>query len=104
MLMLSFSYFTVEVVVADVHDGDAPASEIAKLAGDASGTPTVPDAPLDGPTHDIHVCHCAHPHGGLTARPLILSPARSIPVVNPTLDVLAPGAVDLDHHLRPPIA
>ena len=104
ILMLSFSYFTFEVVVADVHDGDAPASEIARLSGDAPGAPASPDAPVNGPTHEMHVCHCAHPHGGLTARPVILSHASLTTAVTLTLDVITPDAVDLDHNLRPPIA
>jgi len=67
--MVTFSFITFEVAVADVHDGDAPVSEIAKLARNAPGAPGGPDSPLDGPTHSIHVCHCAHPHGGLTCMP-----------------------------------
>lgn len=104
IVVLSFSYFTFEVAVADVHDGDASASEVAELAGNAPGAPILPSAPVDGATHDVHVCHCAHPHGGLTAGALILAHADAPTIAKLSLEVIAPDAVDLDHHLRPPIA
>jgi len=104
LLILSFSYFTFEVSVADVHDGDASASEVAKLAGSAPGAPVLPDALPDGPSHDIHVCHCAHPHGGLTAGSLVLSQSVPSVIVKVSFDAISPNAVDLDLHLRPPIA
>lgn len=104
IIIVSFSYITVEVAIADVHDGDAPASEVAKLAGNAPGAPLVPDGPADGPTHDMHVCHCAHPHGGLTASALVLAHFDGRAITRLSLDALAPETVDLDNHLRPPIA
>ena len=77
VLMLHLGLFSsAEVSIADVHDGDATASavetssdheardarpiaigETAAEADDA-GAP----APAPGPTHSIHVDHCAHAH------------------------------------------
>lgn len=102
LMLLSFGFFSLEIAVADVHDGDASAAEIAKVTGSPSGE-LPQDAPADA-GHEVHVCHCVHAHGTLTpaAPHLAVTPRDVSTAVG--IDDLAPATVDLDVHLRPPIA
>ena len=73
-----------ELMVADVHDGDASEAELASISRlDAPTTPaTQVSADSEGatetsqPEHTSHVCHCTHAHGGL-ATASISAPIRS---------------------------
>lgn len=102
LLMFCFGLFSMELAVADVHDGDASAAEIAALTG-----ADLQDVPADGssePTHDTHACHCVHGHGTVqvvTSRHEFVGGAET---KAPHVVLLGPAAVDLDVHVRPPIA
>ena len=112
VLALCFGLFTLEVAIADVHDGDASAAEVAKapVGGGATSTDAVPNrdsgpgAPTEPAGHETHVCHCVHAHGGWTPVASELPAPRSSVYTPVMLAVLAPTQVDLDVHLRPPIA
>ena len=113
VLALFFGLFSLEVAVADVHDGDASAAEVAKapigggLASAATGKAPSSDSNPTAPQpsgHNAHACHCIHLHGGWAPGP---DPFPSPPAV--TQAVLAHGLleasqVNVDVHLRPPIA
>lgn len=61
-LMLCLGLFsTVEVAIADVHDGDAEIAQIEGSGAAAAGT-RAPDGPAPGEPHSVHVDHCAHGH------------------------------------------
>lgn len=106
--MLSFCCFTLEVGIADVHDGDASADEIAQVAG-FTGLDGQADGSSDAPQQDsapqhLHACHCSHAHGSLTVASgrLVDDVASRIRPVGTA--ALIPDAVDLDVQVRPPIA
>ena len=108
-VLLCFGFFSAETFVADVHDGDATAAEIAKATAGANIASMPIPAQTDGPTrgdsqHSTHVCHCVHAHGGLNAAGLALSELPQGHDLAPALDMTVPAKVDLDVHLRPPIA
>lgn len=117
----------VEPLLADVCDGDAPASARAAviphedfgearsapgtqsqvnvvgaaLAGE-DATPGIPAIP-NGSTHDVHVCHCVHVHGGTLGSRFALS-ASTVPdtdAVAPSAERVPPSAA-LEPPLRPP--
>ena len=109
LLIFTFGSFSLEELVADVHDGDAPASEVAKAPANygnvvASSSQGAPDAPLSsGQSHTYHVCHCVHAHG-------MAPPAAAALGSQPTehdgvqsLEIGWPAPVDLELSLRPPI-
>ena len=109
IVLLCFGLFSVETVVADVHDGDATASEIAQAtaAQDVSGAQPESESgdPAQGTTsHEVHVCHCIHAHGGLKAMVVTLSSPEQLHDLAANLVVVAPAKVDRDVHVRPPIA
>lgn len=109
IVLFCFGLFSLETVIADVHDGDASPSELANAtAGATAGlvpTPAQTDGPVKAPNpHSGHVCHCAHAHGGLSASAPGLSAPPLRHDVAPVLRVIRPAKVDLDVHLRPPIA
>jgi hypothetical protein len=109
LLIVCFGFFFMEVAVADVHDGDAPATEVAKapLGGvrGAADDARPPGTPIPAQTtHEVHVCHCVHAHG-ITPGQIQSSPS-TVPAERQSMlgfDVLTPDAVDRDRHLRPPI-
>lgn len=119
-LLLAFGLFSLEWLIADVHDGDAPAS-VAVTAPDVGGQRSDvqiavatnaadrsdsgrDDAPAPRSGHPVHACHCVHVHGfSVTA----VVPLGSLPVTERaiTLHVARkPDQVERDVHLRPPIA
>ena len=55
--------FSVEIQIADVHDGHADTASSEVVLGDLEGS--APGAPASG--HTVHVDHCAHAHAGLVA-------------------------------------
>ena len=101
LTLFSFGLFSLEIAVADVHDGDASAAEMAKVTGSTSNLPQ--DGPADA-GHEVHVCHCVHAHGTLDP----VTPGLAVMLRDASAavgaDYLAPANVDLDVHLRPPIA
>ena len=123
--MLCLGFFSVEALVADVHDGDASAAELQRDdashsgahladagADDEAGPATKPDDAGDGsngddgkPVHTQHVCHCVHAHGAVDmARDAAAAPAvpdASAPAVPP---VRMPPSLEREPQLRPPIA
>lgn len=66
VLLGSFLAFIGELPVADVHDGDAPAAELAhadQLPGHLHSISAQQEGQDPGsPGHDLHVCHCGHTH------------------------------------------
>lgn len=64
MTLVSFGLFSsVELRIADTHDGDA--TSVAAVSGSAASTDLPdsdrgPGAPAQG--HDVHIDHCAHAH------------------------------------------
>ena len=126
LLMLCLGFFSVEALVADVHDGDASAAELqrdgashggahvadAGTADDEAGPAAKPDDAGDGsngddgkPVHTQHVCHCVHAHGAVDmARDAAAAPEvpdASAPAVRP---VRMPPSLEREPQLRPPIA
>lgn len=88
VLMLLTLLAQVEVLVADVHDGDAVHRDhAASVRGDtsahvaastaahrgAASTAAGPDGPHDRPedggsrSHGLHICHCTHAHVAFSA-------------------------------------
>jgi len=126
VLALCFGLFSVESLIADVHDGDAPASEQTRYSGatdadtpDAARAADVPaaDAPVadlhthgDGETpppssgHSLHTCHSGHAHIGLTAVGVELERAAPEHVAVLANLALPPADAKREPHLRPPIA
>lgn len=109
LLIFTFGFFSFEELVADVHDGDAPAAELAKAPAShgnlgASSTETAPDAPpSSGQSHTYHVCHCVHAHG--MAPPAAPVADAHVPAHTgaQSPEVGWPASVDLELSLRPPI-
>lgn len=121
MLMVVFSISSFESLIADTHDGDAPApggvvatssSEIAQCVA-----PLAVDVPLavavgasvdcgTHPTssHDLHVCHCTHAH----VVTLSTVPTLTVALVSALggqswSDVQAPASAERALPLRPPV-
>jgi hypothetical protein len=70
LLVASMLFSIGELMVADVHDGDAAPAELASSSSPdaapitlASGTESSTDP--SQPEHTYHVCHCSHAHGGM---------------------------------------
>lgn len=125
MLALAFFGFSAETLIADVHDGDAPASEVAKFGAEhahggpdhapslapidadadhgAPTPPATPDAPeRDG--HTYHSCHCAHAHGGAPPTHAPVAADLYEPSALIAESDRAPASAALEPGLRPPIA
>jgi hypothetical protein len=108
LLLGCFLAFIGEIPVADVHDGDASASEVAhadQLAGHSHSESVQPGDTEAGSTgHNLHVCHCTHSHlscipapeGAGAETPFTLTSVSSSSHDAPSVDP-APA-------LRPPIA
>lgn len=125
VLLLCFGVFSLEALIADVHDGDAgemairnvgergeePASPApvssreqgATAVDDTAGTPATPSPESRSEQHR-HACHCMHAHGGWTAAPIGFPPPPAAARLAIIDVVLTPPAVDPATHLRPPIA
>ena len=110
ILMLSFCSFALETAMADVHDGDASQSELARLAGGAPSLTTTtdqgrtPSAPERSGSQHLHVCHCSHAHGTLTMVAAKGADEEFCSDLPQGITLLIPDAVDLDVQVRPPIA
>lgn len=108
LLLLAFCCFTLEVGVADVHDGDASAEEIAQLAGGVVNVPAN-DGPTDVPQQEqgsghIHACHCTHAHGTLNPAGGVAAEEFANSRRPHRFLALIPDVVALDVQVRPPIA
>ena len=119
VLMLHLGLFSsAEVSIADVHDGDAKASaavtESDRGTGDTRPIATAETAaesddaraptPAPGPTHSIHVDHCAHAHMApvaSVARPD--EPAREHALVR-GVSQRSPASTTLAPPVPPPVA
>lgn len=121
LLALCFGLFSAESLIADVHDGDAPASEQTRYSGadDAglgTGAParTAPaadlhthsddEAPPPTSGHSIHACHSGHAHVGLTALGVELDRPASEHLAVLASRAMPPDDAQREPHLRPPIA
>ena len=115
ILLLSFGLFSLEALIADVHDGDASAAEVASATaatmGDSGPPVTEIGAANDserqgakGPVHEQHACHCVHAHGFSVNRVPSLPPLPGSRVLAISHVSRAPDQVDVLRHLRPPIA
>ena len=104
-LILGFSLFTTESLIAEVHDGDADTGHVASVESTgAHHDGAIPTDGPDRPPHAAHVCHCVHAHAGVT------SPRQSLSVVEPgrssaPIDLARSlASIDREPQLRPPIA
>lgn len=128
VLLLCLGLFSLEVVIADVHDGDAQGERAAVAFNEQSVTSKLVDqgdsgvamalvflddqtgahddagAPTAPSRHAAHVCHCMHAHG--VSVPVVVSlPARpEVSRAAVQLVMRTPDQVDVDVHQRPPIA
>lgn len=120
VLALCLGLFSVEALVADVHDGDATRAELvaASARANASAHPdshasALGDAPEQAPGehapgergHHVHVCHDGHAHGA--SLPMVKSPGvpRALVGRAPFVGAArAPLTRALPPRLRPPIA
>lgn len=110
LVVASMLFSIGELMVADVHDGDAPAAELASPSSPdaapstlASGAESSTDP--SQPEHTYHVCHCSHAHGGM----LIVathSPGRPLVASTTGFGVVAAANTSLvtGPPTRPPIA
>lgn len=73
-----------EPLLAEAHDGDAPRADVPAVAVAAAAYAAPAALPLvtparhapakRAPSHAVHVCHCAHAHGGLfVPEPFVLT-------------------------------
>lgn len=101
--------FSVENLIADVHDGDAETQEQASVSiatsADASDSdnPTQPkDSDRSG--HSAHVCHCIHAHGGLPG----LTDSQVADTQHATqlrgVSDRMPQSISTEPRIRPPLA
>ena len=122
LLITVFSIGCVEPLIADVHDGDAPESEVAAASAGLilTGSPPVasaaPSSPADdGSTGDssddapesrdhAHVCHCTHAHGGtLTAAASVVASVAAVDDAPLGRSDRLPPSPSLELQLRPPV-
>ncbi|MES2523215.1 MAG: hypothetical protein V4617_10980 [Gemmatimonadota bacterium] len=121
VLALCFGLFSVESLIADVHDGDAPASEQTRYSGaadadmrggaPATNSPVVDlhthsdgEAPPPSSGHSVHACHSGHAHVGLTAIGIELERLAPEHLAVLASRALPPVDAQREPHLRPPIA
>lgn len=112
-------FWSVEVAIADVHDGDAGIAQVEAGAADAASRPygessgdaltavphpPAPDGQPPGEPHSVHVDHCAHGH----AAPIVSSEPEQAPP--PMHDVVsaashrAPASLASAPPVPPPVA
>ena len=92
--------FSVEMQIADVHDGHADTAASELVPGDLDGG--APAAPTSG--HTVHVDHCAHSHASL----VVVTDAPADPphehFVVPGRSARAPAGPAFAPPVRPPLA
>lgn len=128
VLALCFGLFTVEALLADVHDGDATHEELVRADGagdhaafhvahgdtrDTAHVGAQADAPDNHPgerapgqsEHGQHACHCAHVHGAwLQAPPAFAAELDASHTPPVAFGDQAPASRSGEPPLRPPIA
>src|SRR6185503_7179484 len=72
-----------EANIADVHDGDAPAADVARADGPAAPecvrVSPADQSPSQSSHHAAHVCHAGHAHTGwVTAVAPVAPPAPAV--------------------------
>lgn len=111
---MCFGLFTVEALLADVHDGDATHEELVRVDGDrhaelhpalATDAGRPPGERESGePGHSEHACHCVHAHGIWSPAPVAQVATTVAATEPPGLLALELPSPALEPHLRPPIA
>lgn len=130
VLIWCFALFSGEALLADVHDGDATATELQVVSGAHVGThvsaaialrmqttgqttaqgsgddsPPPSERAPQQPVHTQHACHCVHAHSGMDSSARAVSappsPRTNTPVPRA---VLMPPSRGPEPQLRPPIA
>ena len=108
LLLGCFLAFIGEVPVADVHDGDASASEVAhadQVDGHSHSESVQQGETESGSSgHDLHVCHCSHSH--LSCVPVPEGAGAETPFILTSVSYSTHDAPSVDPApaLRPPIA
>jgi hypothetical protein len=101
--MFAFSANILEVLIPDVHDGDARSSVTFVSDSDHDRSPTTPrDAPV-GLHHAQHVDHCAHGHVAALSAGVSIGCARASHEALPISGASALLSVALAPSFRPPI-
>lgn len=111
LLGLCVSLAFAEPMIADeCEDGVAPVAveagighKYAMAALKGVGSQSEPDRSTIPDGHTLHLCHCAHAHGGtLTARHAVTDRVRAVAVVVSSLSDRIPPSVVGEPQLRPP--
>ena len=108
LVLLSLGFFNAESLVADSCDGDAGGvAAVSPHDGSRLSAPSSSEQPSGtqpvGAHHSIHICHCAHAHGGA----LVAHGSTAVDMV-PSTSVIealstAPTTVWLEPQFRPPV-
>lgn len=108
LLLGSFLAFIGEIPVADVHDGDASASEVAhadQVAGHSHSESVQQGETESGSSeHNLHVCHCTHSHLSCIPAPEGAGAETPYSLTSVSYSSLDAPSVDPAPALRPPIA
>jgi hypothetical protein len=104
-LMMCFSFFTAETLIADVHDGDVGANHPISIETTTSHVAGggLPQSPTEA-AHSVHVCHCIHAHGGLTTVASVSSPSAGGAATPLVHGDRVPASLAREPQLRPPIS
>jgi hypothetical protein len=107
-LALCFGLFSVEALLADVHDGDATHAELVSTGAiighfDVPGDHGSDHAPGRS-GHATHACHCVHAHNGVPPVATELAPlaVRTSDVVGAS--ERTPRSLVPEPRARPPVA
>lgn len=102
--------FTVEVPIAEAHDGDASGAALTQTvpSGAVAQSLTISSHRSDsGPTpdgHGFHVCHCTHSHVGCLPSGGCPGQIEALVSTSPTFPHRQFISVTVSPILRPPIA
>ncbi len=114
LVFFSLALYSVEGLIADVHDGDAPASVIENtihqheaelFAAQHDSVHGHQSSSTDSdPAHSQHACHCLHSHGAADVELIASNDDASgtdlVPIVR--VSKVPPGT-SLEPKFRPPI-
>ena len=111
VVLASMSAMPFETLFPDVHDGDAGAAAqgahvlgVASAASEHEGSREPANQRLPGPTHVMHLDHCAHSHLAAVSREWSL-PVGSVPIeARSGTAVTELVSIEFAPLLRPPIA
>ena len=108
LLLGCFLVFMGETPVADVHDGDASATELAHVEQSPGHSHSVTgqqgDKDAGSPGHNFHVCHCTHSHLSCVPAPEGARPDTPLTSASNRGSYHKAPSVDPVPALRPPIA